>query len=55
MDCIKNGKIWIQHNWTELGIAKEFITLGVPNDDIVLGFQYPYKRKYTGFAEQYIY
>ncbi len=49
---IKNEKIWIQHNGTELGIAEEFTTLGVPKEDIVLGFQAPYKRKYTGFAEQ---
>jgi hypothetical protein len=49
---IKNEKIWIQHNGTELGIADEFIALGVPKEDIVLGFQAPYKRKYTGFAEQ---
>jgi hypothetical protein len=48
---IKNGKIWVQHNGTELPIAEEFVTLGVPKDDIVLGFQAPYKRQYTGFAE----
>lgn len=48
---IKDGKIWVQHNGTELGIAEEFVALGVPKDDIVLGFQAPYKRKYTGFAE----
>lgn len=48
---IKQGKIWIQHNGTERGIAEELLTLGVPKEDIVLGFQAPYKRKYTGFAE----
>lgn len=48
---IKNGKIWVQHNGTELGIAEEFVNRGVPKEDIVLGFQAPYKRKYTGFAE----
>jgi hypothetical protein len=49
---IKNNKIWIQHNGIEIGIADELVTLGVPKEDIVLGFQAPYKRKYTGFAER---
>jgi hypothetical protein len=49
---IKNGKIWIQHNGIEIGIANELVALGVPKEDIVLGFQAPYKRKYTGFAEK---
>ncbi len=48
---IKQGKIWIQHNGTEIGIADELVKLGVSKEDIVLGFQAPYKRKYTGFAE----
>ncbi|MGB5687208.1 MAG: XisI protein [Candidatus Electrothrix sp.] len=48
---IKQGKIWVQHNGTELGIAEDLLSLGVPADDIVLGFQAPYKRKYTGFGE----
>lgn len=48
---IKQNKIWIQHNGTEMGLADEFVALGVPKEDIVLGFQAPYKRKYTGYAE----
>ena len=42
---IKNEKIWIQHNGTEIGIAEELVASGVPKEDIVLGFQAPYKRK----------
>ncbi len=49
---IKGNKIWIQHNGTELPLADELVSLGVPKEDIVLGFQAPYKRKYTGYAEQ---
>jgi len=41
---IKAGKIWIQHNGTENLIAQELVVLGVPKQDIVLGFQSPYKR-----------
>ncbi len=48
---IKNGKIWVQHNGIEQGIADDFVDMGVPKNDIVLGFHAPYKRKYTGFAE----
>ncbi|MDQ4078745.1 MAG: XisI protein [Chloroflexota bacterium] len=47
---IKDGKIWIQHDGTEIGIANELVELGVPKEDIVLAFHAPYKRPYTGFA-----
>ncbi|MGD1806853.1 XisI protein [Dapis sp. BLCC M126] len=47
---IKNEKIWIQHDGTEIGIANELLDLGVPKSDIILAFHAPYKRKYTGFA-----
>ena len=49
---IKNGKIWIQQNGTEIDIAEELLHLGVARDDIVLGLHSPYKRPYTGFAIQ---
>jgi hypothetical protein len=48
---IKNGKIWIQHDGTKDGVADDLVELGVPKEDIVLAFHPPYKRKYTGFAE----
>ncbi len=47
---IKNGKIWIQHDGTEEGVASELVQLGVPKDQIVLAFHSPYKRQFTGFA-----
>lgn len=47
---IKDGKIWIHHDGTEAGIAKELLALGVPNQDIVLAFHAPARRKYTEFA-----
>ena len=47
---IKNGKIWLQYNGTENHIAQELVALGVPKEDIVLGFQAPHKRQFTGFA-----
>ncbi len=47
---IKHGKIWIQHDGTEDHIADELVKLGVPKEDIVLGFQPPYARKHTGYG-----
>ncbi|MFN6565100.1 MAG: XisI protein [Nostoc sp. ChiSLP01] len=47
---IKDGKIWIQRDGTEVGVANELVTAGVPKQDIVLGFHAPYKRKFTEFA-----
>ena len=36
-----DGKIWIETDWTENGIAEDLIAAGVPEDDIVLAFQPP--------------
>jgi len=47
---IKDGKIWIQHDGTEEGIANRLVAAGVPKEDIVLAFQSPFKRKFTEFA-----
>ncbi|NJK52724.1 MAG: XisI protein [Leptolyngbyaceae cyanobacterium SU_3_3] len=47
---IKDGKIWVQHNATELHIAQELAAMGIPKQDIVLGFQVPYVREYTEFG-----
>lgn len=47
---IQDDKIWIQHNGTELNIADEFVALGIPKEDIVLGFQLPFKRQFSEFA-----
>ena len=47
---IKDGKIWIQRDFTEVGLANQLVELGVPSSDIVLGFRAPYVRQFTGFA-----
>ena len=47
---IKDGKIWIQHDGTEIGIATQLLELGVPPSDIVLAFHSPNMRQYTEFA-----
>ena len=47
---IKDEKIWIQYDGTEDSIADELVALGVPKEDIVLGFHPADRRQYTGFA-----
>jgi XisI protein len=47
---IKDGKIWLQENWTEADPAAELVALGVPREDIVLGLQPPGKRPYTDYG-----
>jgi hypothetical protein len=47
---IRNGKIWIQEDWIEHGVAAELEEAGVPKSAIVLGFQPPYVRPYTEYA-----
>lgn len=47
---IKNGRIWIQYDGTETGIANELLELGVPKEDIVLAYYPAYRRQHTGFA-----
>lgn len=47
---IKNGKIWIQINNTELDVGQDLVELGVPKGDIVIGFQPPYMRQFSGYA-----
>ena len=47
---IKAGKIWIQYDGTEEGIANRLVELGVPKTDIVLAFHVPFRRQYTDFA-----
>ncbi|MBD2452854.1 XisI protein [Nostoc sp. FACHB-87] len=47
---IINGKVWIQCDNTEDGIANELVQAGIPKEDIVLGFHEPDVRQYTGFA-----
>jgi XisI protein len=47
---IKDGKVWVQQNMTEMPIAQELMKLGVAREDIVLGFQAEYMREYTEFG-----
>ena len=47
---IRDGKFWIEEDWTEDGIATDLVRAGVPKEDIVLAFHEPEMRQYTDFA-----
>ena len=47
---IIDGKLWIQRDGTEDGIANELVKAGVPKEHIVLGFRSLELRKHTEFA-----
>ena len=44
------GKIWIEADLTENGLANELVSAGVPKEDIVLAFNAPDMRYLTEFA-----
>ena len=47
---IKDGKVWLQHNGTEYEVAEQLANLGIPKQDIVIGFHSPFKRQFTDYA-----
>lgn len=47
---IKNERIWIQQNTTQVDIATELVEMGVPKQDIVIGFHTPKMHQLTDFT-----
>lgn len=47
---IHNGKIWIEQDGTEDGVATRLLELGLTKEEIVLAFYSPQKRPFTEFA-----
>ncbi len=47
---ILDGKLWIQHDGTEVGVANQLLEKGVSQQDIVLAYHAPFMRQYDGFA-----
>jgi hypothetical protein len=47
---IKNDKIWIQQDTTDIPVAQLLLDAGIPKEDIVLAFHAPYRRELSGFA-----
>jgi hypothetical protein len=47
---IISGKLWIQHDGTERGVARDLEAAGIPRDRIVLAFQHISRRRYGDYA-----
>lgn len=47
---IQDGKVWIQRDGTEEGIADELVSAGIPKQNIVLAFHHPEVRQYTEYG-----
>ena len=44
VDVKNDGKVWLQHDGTDLKVADQLVEKGIPRHDIVLGFQPPHAR-----------
>jgi XisI protein len=47
---LRNNKIYVEFDGTDVGFTTYLLEAGVPPSDIVLAFHAPNKRPYTGFA-----
>ena len=47
---IHDGKVWVEHDGTDLEIVQQLLDAGIPEREMVLGFHPPDQRKYTPFA-----
>jgi len=50
IDVKPDGKVWVQHDGTDLKLAEELESKGIPKSDIVIGFHPPHARKLTEYA-----
>jgi XisI protein len=47
---IIDGKVWIQHDGTEEGVAYDLVSHGIPKEHIVLAYKSVDRRQVTEFA-----
>ncbi len=47
---IEDGKLWIQHDGTEEGVANELVSAGIAKESIVLAFRPASLRAHTEYA-----
>ena len=47
---IHDGKVWVEHDGTDLEVVQDLLDAGIPKEQIVLGFHPPAHRKFTEFA-----
>jgi hypothetical protein len=47
---IKEGKIWIQENTTDVEVDQELEAMGISKKEMVVGFHHPSMREYSEYA-----
>ena len=47
---IRDGKIWLQENNTDIEVDQELEEMGIIKSEIVVGFHHPSVREYSDFA-----
>jgi len=47
---IIDGKVWFQHNGTDILIDEELIKRGIPKKDMWIGFNPKYANEYEGYG-----
>ena len=47
---IKDDKIWIQENNTDIEVDKELEEMGISKKELVVGFHHPSIREYSEYA-----
>jgi XisI protein len=50
IDVAPDGQVWLQYDGTDLVIAQMLQEKGIPKNEIVLGFQAPFKRPLLDYA-----
>jgi hypothetical protein len=50
IDLADDGKVWLQHDGTDLVVGQMLLDRGVAKSDLVLAFHHPAMRKDTGLA-----
>jgi hypothetical protein len=48
IDIKEDGKVWLQHDGTDLSLAYELVKRGIPKENIVLGYKSPIEREWVG-------
>jgi hypothetical protein len=47
---IKDGKIWVQENNTDVELDKDLEEMGISKKEIVVGFHHPLMREHSDYA-----
>jgi hypothetical protein len=47
---IKDGKIWVQENNTDIEVDEELEEMGISKKELVVGFHHPSMREYSDYA-----